>query len=46
MSASANFVTTGQQRYLRACMVCSIVMTYSVGALVFDALLSSVPVVI
>jgi transcription elongation factor SPT4 len=26
----SNFVTPGQQRYLRACMVCSIVMTYSV----------------
>lgn len=32
MSASANFVTPGQQRYLRACMVCSIVMTYSVSS--------------
>lgn len=30
MSSSANFVAPGQQRYLRACMVCSIVMTYSV----------------
>ncbi|KXH28154.1 transcription elongation factor spt-4 [Colletotrichum simmondsii] len=29
MSAD-NFVAPGQQRYLRACMVCSIVMTYSV----------------
>ncbi|KAJ3947433.1 transcription elongation factor spt4 [Colletotrichum fioriniae] len=28
MSAD-NFVAPGQQRYLRACMVCSIVMTYS-----------------
>ena len=27
---SANFVAPGQQRYLRACMVCSIVMTYAV----------------
>ncbi|KAL2889519.1 Transcription elongation factor spt4 [Ceratocystis lukuohia] len=26
---SINFVTPGQQRYLRACMVCSIVMTYA-----------------
>ncbi|KAG5943371.1 transcription elongation factor spt4 [Claviceps pazoutovae] len=25
----SNFVTPGQQRYLRACMVCSIVMTAS-----------------
>ncbi|KAG5930501.1 transcription elongation factor spt4 [Claviceps sorghi] len=25
----SNFVTSGQQRYLRACMVCSIVMTSS-----------------
>ncbi|KAH8131296.1 hypothetical protein ACSS6W_009518 [Trichoderma asperelloides] len=25
----SSFVTPGQQRYLRACMVCSIVMTYS-----------------
>ncbi|KAK7409690.1 transcription elongation factor spt4 [Neonectria punicea] len=29
MSTSANFVTPGQQRHLRACMVCSIVMTYT-----------------
>ncbi len=28
---SANFVAPGQQRYLRACMVCSIVMTYAVS---------------
>lgn len=33
MSTSANFVAPGQQRYLRACMVCSIVMTYSVRPL-------------
>ncbi len=33
MSASANFVTSGQLRYLRACMVCSVVMTYSVSSL-------------
>ncbi|KAJ4167720.1 transcription elongation factor spt4 [Fusarium falciforme] len=26
---STNFVSPGQQRYLRACMVCSIVMTYN-----------------
>jgi hypothetical protein len=25
-----SFVTPGQQRYMRACMVCSIVMTFSV----------------
>ncbi|EPE09645.1 transcription elongation factor spt-4 [Ophiostoma piceae UAMH 11346] len=25
---SENYVSPGQQRYLRACMVCSIVMTY------------------
>ncbi|KAI9158756.1 putative Transcription elongation factor SPT4 [Paramyrothecium foliicola] len=30
MSSSANFVPPSHQRYLRACMVCSIVMTYSV----------------
>lgn len=29
-TAMSNFVTPGQQRYLRACMVCSIVMTYAV----------------
>ncbi|KFA60929.1 hypothetical protein S40285_05778 [Stachybotrys chlorohalonatus IBT 40285] len=29
MSTSANFVPPSHQRYLRACMVCSIVMTYS-----------------
>ncbi|KJZ75571.1 Transcription elongation factor spt-4 [Hirsutella minnesotensis 3608] len=28
--SSSNFITPGQQRYMRACMVCSIVMTYSV----------------
>lgn len=33
MSSSANFVAPGQQRYLRACMVCSVVMTYSVSSL-------------
>lgn len=27
---TSNYVSSGQQRYLRACMVCSIVMTYSV----------------
>lgn len=27
---SENYVAPGQQRYLRACMVCSIVMTYAV----------------
>jgi len=26
---SENFVAPGQQRYTRACMVCSIIMTYS-----------------
>lgn len=26
----SNFVAPGQQRYLRACMVCSIVQTYAV----------------
>ncbi|KAK3940823.1 putative transcription elongation factor spt-4 protein [Diplogelasinospora grovesii] len=26
---SENYVAPGQQRYLRACMVCSIVMTYA-----------------
>lgn len=26
---TSSFVSTGQQRYLRACMVCSVVMTYS-----------------
>lgn len=31
MSASANFVPSGSQRYLRACMVCSVVMTYTVS---------------
>lgn len=31
MSQSANFVAPGQARYLRACMVCSVVMTYSVS---------------
>ncbi len=29
---TSNFATPGQQRYLRACMVCSIVMTLQVGA--------------
>lgn len=29
--SSTNFVSPGQQRYLRACMVCSIVMTYNVS---------------
>lgn len=28
--STSNFAAPGQQRYLRACMVCSIVMTYSV----------------
>jgi transcription elongation factor SPT4 len=28
---SENFVAPGQQRYLRACMVCSIVMTFAVS---------------
>jgi transcription elongation factor SPT4 len=28
---SENFVAPGQHRYLRACMVCSIVMTYAVS---------------
>ncbi|EGU77343.1 hypothetical protein BFJ70_g12907 [Fusarium oxysporum] len=27
--SSSNYVSTGQARYLRACMVCSIVMTYA-----------------
>jgi transcription elongation factor SPT4 len=30
---SENFVAPGQQRYLRACMVCSIVMTFAVRPL-------------
>lgn len=30
-TAMSSFVTPGQQRYMRACMVCSIVMTYSVS---------------
>ncbi|KAF7557500.1 hypothetical protein G7046_g6029 [Stylonectria norvegica] len=29
MSTSANFVPPNQSRYLRACMVCSIVMTFN-----------------
>jgi len=33
---SANFVAPGQQRYLRACMVCSIVMTYAVSLPIFS----------
>ena len=28
---SENYVAPGQQRYLRACMVCSIVMTFAVS---------------
>lgn len=31
----SSFAAPGQQRYLRACMVCSIVMTYSVRTLPF-----------
>jgi hypothetical protein len=31
---SENFVAPGQQRYLRACMVCSIVMTSAVSDLI------------
>ncbi|TDZ22463.1 Transcription elongation factor spt4 [Colletotrichum sidae] len=29
MSSTDNYVAPGHQRYLRACMVCSIVMTYA-----------------
>lgn len=31
LKMSENYVAPGQQRYLRACMVCSIVMTYAVS---------------
>jgi transcription elongation factor SPT4 len=34
---SENFVAPGQQRYLRACMVCSIVMTYAVSVSSFPS---------
>ena len=37
---SANFVAPGQQRYLRACMVCSIVMTYAVSITPMTCLIS------
>jgi transcription elongation factor SPT4 len=37
---SENYVAPGQQRYLRACMVCSIVMTFGVS---LDSLSSSSP---
>lgn len=33
-----NFVAPGQQRYLRACMVCSIVMTQTVSPAPTDQL--------
>jgi transcription elongation factor SPT4 len=37
MERGGNFVAPGQQRYLRACMVCSIVMTQTVRLLFFSS---------
>lgn len=38
-----NFVAPGQQRYLRACMVCSIVMTQTVSLAPTEQQLSPLP---